>query len=110
MSSASEHSPSPVGGVAPSPAAARTRPTEARTPSFEETQRFRQDWLWALLLVGAVPGFLLAAVAVIVDSTGPWIAHLPLPGVIALRSRLAALARRSRLPRSETRRTGCVNR
>jgi len=49
-----------------------------------ETQRFRQDWLWALLLVGTVPGFCLAAVAIVVDSSGPWTTHLPLLALAAL--------------------------
>jgi len=35
---------------------------------YSERQYFRQDWLWALLLVGSVPAALLASVAVAVDS------------------------------------------
>jgi len=38
------------------------------TVHYSERQYFRQDWLWALLLVGSVPAALLASVAVAVDS------------------------------------------
>lgn len=38
------------------------------TVHYSERQHFRQDWLWALLLVGSLPGALLASVAVAVDS------------------------------------------
>lgn len=38
------------------------------TPDYSETQHFRQDWLWALLLFGSVPAALLAIVAIAVDS------------------------------------------
>lgn len=35
-----------------------------------ETQYFRQGWLWALLLVGSVPGFLVAVAAIVHDNGG----------------------------------------
>jgi hypothetical protein len=38
------------------------------TVHYSERQHFRQDWLWALLLVGSVPAALLASVAIAVDS------------------------------------------
>lgn len=38
------------------------------TTHYSETQYFRQDWLWALLLVGSVPAGVLAVVAILADS------------------------------------------
>jgi len=38
------------------------------TVHYSERQYFRQDWLWALLLVGSVPAAVLASVAVAVDA------------------------------------------
>lgn len=40
----------------------------SETVHYSERQHFRQDWLWALLVVGSVPGAVLASVAVAVDS------------------------------------------
>ena len=40
------------------------------TTLFTETQRFRQDWLWALLLVSTLPAFVLVVVVVVADAGG----------------------------------------
>jgi hypothetical protein len=37
---------------------------------FTETQRFRQDWLWALLLVSTLPTFVLVVVVLVDDAGG----------------------------------------
>lgn len=37
---------------------------------YRERQYFRQDWLWALLLVSSVPALVVAGVAIVADS-GP---------------------------------------
>jgi hypothetical protein len=37
---------------------------------FEETQRFRQDWLWALLILGTLPAFVLVVVVLVEDAGG----------------------------------------
>jgi hypothetical protein len=35
--------------------------------AFREVQRFRQDWLWALLIVGSVPAAVLATTAIVAE-------------------------------------------
>lgn len=52
---------------------------------FSETQRFRQDWLWALLIVGTLPAFVLVVV-VFVEDAGELTPDLflPLAGVTLL--------------------------
>ncbi|WP_340098615.1 hypothetical protein [Salinibaculum salinum] len=37
---------------------------------FEERQHFRQDWLWALLIVSTLPAFILVVVVVVDDAGG----------------------------------------
>lgn len=38
------------------------------TTHYEETQYFRQGWLWALLVISSVPAALLGTVAVVTDA------------------------------------------
>lgn len=43
---------------------------------YEETQRFRQEWLWALLVISAIPAGVVGVVAVVTDAgtnSGPWV-------------------------------------
>ena len=43
---------------------------------YEETQRFRQGWLWVLLVISAIPAGMVGIVAVVTDAgtnSGPWI-------------------------------------
>jgi hypothetical protein len=40
----------------------------ASTTHYEETQYFRQTWLWALLVIGGVPAALLGVTAVVTDA------------------------------------------
>ena len=40
------------------------------TTLFEERQHFRQDWLWALLIVSTFPAYVLVVVALVDDAGG----------------------------------------
>ena len=40
------------------------------TTLFEERQRFRQDWLWALMLISTVPAYGLIVVVLVDDAGG----------------------------------------
>ena len=51
---------------------------------YRSVQHFRQGWLWALLLVGALPAWLLVSVAVLVESPEPWTAQVPLLGLVTV--------------------------
>ena len=46
----------------------RLRDSVASTTHYEETQYFRQPWLWALLVISGVPAALLGIVAVTTDA------------------------------------------
>jgi hypothetical protein len=39
-------------------------------PRFREVQRFRQDWLWALLIFSSLPAYILVVVVVVDDAGG----------------------------------------
>lgn len=39
-----------------------------QTTHHAETQYFRQDWLWALLIIGSVPAGLISVVAIVTDA------------------------------------------
>lgn len=54
------------------------------TAHYSERQHFRQDWLWALLLVGSVPAAVLASVAVAVDSDLGTNVPLVIGGILVL--------------------------
>jgi hypothetical protein len=51
---------------------------------FEETQRFRQPWLWALLVVSTLPAFVLVVVVVVDDAGGLTADIYPMLGAITL--------------------------
>lgn len=53
-------------------------------PLDRSVQYVRQPWLWALLLVGSVPAWLLATVAIVAESPEPWTAQLPVLGLVTL--------------------------
>lgn len=51
---------------------------------FTETQRFRQDWLWALLLVSTLPAFVIVVVVTVDDAGGFTAEVYPTLGGVAL--------------------------
>lgn len=56
----------------------------APTTHYEETQRFRQRWLWALLLISAFPAGLVGIVSIVTDTDARtniflWIGILVVP-------------------------------